>query len=394
MNGICTLEEARQEAIDRAEEAWQSYNITIHAVAYGADADTQTMQDIAAIGHGKYYYADNLNISEIYGQLAYEVLHSYPSSPAMDAGSNGAIEWSYPGVFDVRDSINFTQELRNLISDCNCTGCSYENSTGECMIDLEFFSEMRGKILLDNLNVTACSYQPVIDDEDNCTDSDGDGYYAYDEEQCAEGNDCDDGNRDIHPGANEVCNGLDDDCDGQTDEGNVCSTGGNGGDGGGGSRGTGGGVCLPAWSCDEWGECQPNGTRARTCTDLSSCRTTVNKPEEVENCTYTPPNQSICAAGARLCSNSHLMECVNETQWETIEECGERGCNSTTLECNPPSVSMEPEDGYLSTYNGLTGMLAASREALYGILVVVVVILLAILYWKRRGKRGSTAKGK
>ena len=81
---------------------------TIHAVAYGADADTQTMQDIAAIGHGNYYYADNLNISEIYGQLAYEVLHSYPSNPAMAAGSNGAIEWSYPGVFNVKDSINFT----------------------------------------------------------------------------------------------------------------------------------------------------------------------------------------------------------------------------------------------------------------------------------------------
>ena len=31
--------------------------------------------------------------------------------------------------------------------------------------------------------------------------------------------DCDDGNPDIHPGASEACNGLDDDCDGDVDEG-------------------------------------------------------------------------------------------------------------------------------------------------------------------------------
>jgi len=42
-------------------------------------------------------------------------------------------------------------------------------------------------------------------------DADGDGYdYCYD---------CDDGNRDVHPGAVEVCNGVDDDCDSTTDEG-------------------------------------------------------------------------------------------------------------------------------------------------------------------------------
>lgn len=40
-------------------------------------------------------------------------------------------------------------------------------------------------------------------------DSDGDGYFAEE--------DCDDGDAQIHPGAEERCNGLDDDCDGATD---------------------------------------------------------------------------------------------------------------------------------------------------------------------------------
>ena len=64
------------------------------------------------------------------------------------------------------------------------------------------------------LGLTLCLYACGDKPDDtaiSAVDGDGDGYLVED-------GDCDDGNASVHPGASEVCNGVDDDCDGETDK--------------------------------------------------------------------------------------------------------------------------------------------------------------------------------
>jgi formylglycine-generating enzyme required for sulfatase activity len=49
-------------------------------------------------------------------------------------------------------------------------------------------------------------------------DADGDGHLSN---ECG-GEDCDDARADVHPGATDICDGDDNDCDGETDPGDVC----------------------------------------------------------------------------------------------------------------------------------------------------------------------------
>jgi hypothetical protein len=62
-----------------------------------------------------------------------------------------------------------------------------------------------------------CIYTPIDDDRD--------GYGPASVPGCSPGGDCNDGNRDIHPAAVEICNAADDDCDALTDEGFDCRFG-------------------------------------------------------------------------------------------------------------------------------------------------------------------------
>jgi len=142
--------------------------------------------------------------------------------------SNGAIN---PGATEICDGV-----------DNDCDGLSDENGCGGLDNDSDGYTAAQGDCNDSNPDVNPGADEWCNGIDDNCdglidenlalttyyADSDGDGYGngSVSQISCAQplgfvlvAGDCNDTNADTHPGALEVCNGSDDDCDGTTDEG-------------------------------------------------------------------------------------------------------------------------------------------------------------------------------
>ena len=97
-------------------------------------------------------------------------------------------------------------------------------------------------------------------------DADGDTWFDAD---CA-GDDCDDSDPDVHPGATEVCNGLDDDCAGGTDGGFPCIAGASQ-TGACGRCGTQTRNCDASCAWSTWGACQGEGQCSAETSESRNC---------------------------------------------------------------------------------------------------------------------------
>ena len=68
--------DAKQDAIQASCNAYEQYNITVHAVGFGQNTDETTLKSIATCGNGSYYYSDVSNIVEIYEQISQDIIES------------------------------------------------------------------------------------------------------------------------------------------------------------------------------------------------------------------------------------------------------------------------------------------------------------------------------
>lgn len=85
-------------------------------------------------------------------------------------------------------------------------------TAGGCALGPAILCSDTDPCTMDTCDAAACGVLPL--------DRDGDGFIAdWAGGVTCGGDDCDDGNPDVHPGATELCNGIDDNCDGDVDEG-------------------------------------------------------------------------------------------------------------------------------------------------------------------------------
>jgi hypothetical protein len=184
--------------------------------------------------------------------------------------------------------------------------------------------------------------------------------------------DCNDRNRNINPSVSEVCDGLDNNCDGRTDE--VCFTRGAGGGGG--------PLCLPAWECSNWTDCT-NGSQTRICEDDNNCNTDHDKPAETQDCDVSEeetqpsePGDFVCVEGSRMCVNDTISECI-QNSWIRLGEC-ETGCESGSC------LSFSPEEPDTIDTGGLVGFISANPAAFWGLIILLISIVGSAVYVRTR----------
>ncbi|MCK5612407.1 VWA domain-containing protein [Candidatus Pacearchaeota archaeon] len=67
---------ASTDAIKAACDAYNNYGIKVYSIAFGDDADQETLQDIASCGNGNYYYGGIDQMVELYKKIAEDIIRA------------------------------------------------------------------------------------------------------------------------------------------------------------------------------------------------------------------------------------------------------------------------------------------------------------------------------
>ena len=84
--------------------------------------------------------------------------------------------------------------------------------------------------------------------------------------------------------------------------------------------------CIESWECSLWSSCFPNSTRSRSCSDSSSCGTTLLIPSLVSSCVYYPPNYTLPS------DTTHLIGLVHN--------------RTTTIDVNSTMISLTSSEDF------------------------------------------------
>jgi len=214
---------------------------------------------------------------------------SYDDCLATECDNN---DGCYDGIYRDYSDVN-----NNCLDGCSCEQNSCATYTSEADNDNDGYSASCGECNDANTTINPGATETCDGLDNNCDNSTDEGFTDTDVDGIADcvdldddndgdpdTTDCDDVNASINHNATEICDGIDNNCDGSVDEGGVCVTYTGGGDDS--------SACHPMWNCDSWSECQPSGVQTRTCTELQCEDRETTSPITERQCRYVAPSRS------------------------------------------------------------------------------------------------------
>ncbi len=162
-----------------------------------------------------------------------------------------------------------------------------------------------------------------------CTDADGDGFFSL--AGCGTAVDCDDSNPAIKPGATELCDGIDNNCSGAVDEGNpgggaACTTGQAGVCANGIQQCVGGALtCVPSQS-----------PSTEVCDGLdNNCNGAVDEGNPGGGLSCNTGQAGVCSAGTTQCQSGVIVCVANVNPSAEVCDGLDNNCNGAVDEGNP-----------------------------------------------------------
>ncbi len=232
----------------------------------------------------------------------------------------------------------------------------YDNTAGACCdeeTDCAYNSVCYddGDVVINQKNPLECHGGKIIQKNTWYKDEDGDGYGAgepqVDYVNTKSGwslikGDCDDSDSSINPDATEICDGIDNDCDGLKDEGNLCGSG---------------NVCIEG-VCEKI-NCTAPSSGAPSCGIIPSSESPANYIcKEVYS--FDSPD-GFCEIGYKgggpyFCEEEYHIDCNKYSTNQGL--CEEYGCVWGT----PEEPEEPPEGAYWATYNSYSDTFTSRKE--------------------------------
>ncbi|MBI4451538.1 VWA domain-containing protein, partial [Candidatus Woesearchaeota archaeon] len=150
IGGFCSLSSAKQEAINKSREAFETRNAKVYTVAFGdGEVDRDTLMEMARVGGGRFFEANISTLSSAFMEILAELSSSFPENLTVDIGPNGVTDFHSTQEFNSTTALNFTGEMNSLLS-----GCSPAN--GSCLFSIRSTSSREGLLDFSNLSIRAC----------------------------------------------------------------------------------------------------------------------------------------------------------------------------------------------------------------------------------------------